>query len=248
MNITRSAGDAADVADFVFSGSTPVRFRGHLESARVVSVGINPSVREFCSRDGSELTGGARRFETRASLEAATVCSTMEDRTKRVEQRCTHYFENAPYLAWFTPMEELVQGITGGSFFDGSAYHLDLVHAATEPLWGQLPKWVQRTLLQQDRAEVEQQLSNPALEIVYLNGRTVSEEVGRFVALTRRPAQFRGEGATRQFFRGRHGGALVIGSSSNIQEERLRTDARADFMKWIITECLRDLASLRADA
>jgi len=228
--------------------STPVTFRGHQPTARVVSVGINPSIREFYSRNGSELDGDKRRFETTASLGVGSMSDVTEAMEMRMRQRCLSYFGCNPYMDWFAPMELLVRGITGTSFFDGSAYHLDLVHWATDPLWGRLGKGVQRELLLRDRPAVVEQLDNPSLEIIYLNGKTVCDEVSSFVALSGRPARFRGQGSQRRFYRGRHGKAMVIGCSSNIQEERLKTTDRADFIQWIISECRSDLEALASNA
>lgn len=235
------------VASSTLTLSTPVVFRGHQPTARVVSVGINPSIREFYSRSGSELDGDNRRFETTASLGLGSVSEVTQTMGTRMRQRCLSYFEGNPYMDWFAPMELLVRGITGTSFFDGSAYHLDLVHWATDPLWGRLSTGVQRELLLRDRPAVVEQLDSPSLEIIYLNGTTVCDEVSCIVALSTRAAQFRGQGHKRRFYRGRHGKAMVIGCSSNIQEERLKTTDRADFIKWIISECRSDLGALASN-
>lgn len=232
-------------ASAILAGSTPVVFRGECSSARVVTVGINPSIREFFTRGGAELDGDLRRFETTASLGVESGGDLSDDMRSRTHRRCLDYFRGNPYLDWFSPMEGLVQDITGASFFDGSAYHLDLVHWATDPLWGQLSRSVRRELLDNDRPAVIDQLARPSLQIIYLNGRTVCEEVAGFVTLSHRPAQFRGQGSTRRFFRGRHGDALVVGCSSNIQEERIKAVDRVGFLQWVVTECRRDLDTLR---
>ncbi len=227
------------------TNSTPVASRGHQLTARVVSVGINPSIREFYSRNGSELDGDERRFETLRSLGVTSLGDLTHALDARIQQRCRSYFENNPYMSWFAPMELLIRGITGASFFDGSAYHLDLVHWATDPLWGRLSRETRRELLLRDRPAVLDQLDNPSLEIIYLNGKTVCDEVSGFVALSSRSAQFRGQGSQRRFYRGHHGDAMVIGCSSNIQEERLKTADRDHFMQWIMAECGNDLQALQ---
>lgn len=231
----------------ILMGSTPVAFRGEVAGAHVVTVGINPSIREFFARGGTELTDDLRRFETIASLDVGSVADLTGAMRRRIDQRCLDYFGGNPYMEWFGPMEGLVRDITGASFFDGSAYHLDLVHWATEPLWGQLPHDTRRTLLDRDRAAVIEQLARKSLRIIYLNGRTVCDEVSGFIPLTSRPAQFRGQGATRRFYRGNHGGSFVVGCSSNIQEERVKAEDRAYFLQWVAQECRRDLSVLRSD-
>ncbi|MGO1385047.1 MAG: hypothetical protein ACTHWA_11110 [Arachnia sp.] len=207
-------------------------------------MGINPSIREFYTRSGRELDGDARRFETLASLGVASLSDLDDGMASRIRERCLAYFERNPYMEWFAPMEHLLAGLTGASFFDGTAYHFDLVHKATDPLWGRLTTASRQALLRRDHPSVLNQLGNPSLEIVYLNGKTVCEEVSRFIPLNNRFAQFRGQGPRRSFHSGRHGDAMVIGCSSNIQEERLKTVDRDDFMAWIVTECRRDLEAL----
>lgn len=242
--MTVDLGASTVMADL--RNSTPVALRGHQPTARVVSLGINPSIREFYSRNGKELDGDKRRFETVTSLGVGSMDEVTEAMVGRMHERCLAYFERNPYMDWFAPMELLVHGITRSSFFDGSAYHLDLVHTATDPLWGRLGKEARQALLIRDRPVVLEQLDNPSLEIIYLNGKTVCEQVSGFIPLSSRAAQFRGQGARRRFYRGRHGNAVVIGCSSNVQEERLKTADRADFMRWIISECSGDLAALRS--
>ena len=225
-------------------GSTPVNFRGPLPTARVASIGINPSVREFLSRDGRELTGTQRRFESLSSLGITSMAHAPAPILDRIRRRCLEYFSADPYMEWFGPMEDVIHALTGASYFDGSACHMDLVQWATRPLWGQLDHTSRRRLLAEGRPILAEQLDNDALEIIYLNGRTVCDAVGEFVPLTSRIARFRDTGARRTFFCGVHRQARVVGCSSNIQEERLRTADREPFMAWIIDECRRDLAEL----
>ncbi len=230
----------------VLVDSTPVFFRGHQPSARVATVGINPSVREFFARGGEELTGTRRRFETLSSLRVDSMGDATDAMMEQIQQRCLEYFEVNPYMKWFIPIEAMIHAITGASYFDGSACHLDLVQWATKPLWGQLDRHVREELLSADRAFVAAQLGSGSLDVIYLNGRTVCDAVSGFVPLSSRAARFRGEGTQRHFFRGVHGRALVVGCSSNIQEERLRTADRQDFLAWIVDECRRDLEALRS--
>lgn len=57
-------GDHPDVLGW----ACPVPFFGHLESARLATVGINPSNLEFTTADRTELTGPPRRLPTLSSL------------------------------------------------------------------------------------------------------------------------------------------------------------------------------------
>ncbi len=245
MDVTAAAGQAGRGLPCILPGSTPVLLRGRQPDARVASVGINPSIREFLSRAGDELTGAHRRFETLSSLGIDLMTDATDSMLQRMRRRSLDYFEANPYMEWFAPMEALVHAVSGASYFDGSACHLDLVPWATRPLWGGLDAAARAHLLAAGRPLVAEQLTNPALDIIYLNGRTVCEAVGEFIPLTRRTARFREQGPRRSFFRGLHHRAIVVGCSSNLQEERLRSADREDFMAWVIDECTRDIAELR---
>ena len=51
-------------------GALPVLFFGDIFTARVATVGLNPSDQEYLDSHGTELDGVKRRFETLASLGA----------------------------------------------------------------------------------------------------------------------------------------------------------------------------------
>ncbi|MGW0454520.1 hypothetical protein [Gordonia sputi] len=59
--------DAPD-SDRVLEWASPVPVFGDLKTARIATVGINPSNREFVDRSGEELVGRARRLTTLTSL------------------------------------------------------------------------------------------------------------------------------------------------------------------------------------
>ncbi|MDO5735708.1 MAG: hypothetical protein Q4P15_04475 [Propionibacteriaceae bacterium] len=228
----------------VLPGCTPVVFRGDQPHARVATIGINPSIREFLTRGDEELAGPQRRFETLSSLGIASLSEATDDMVDQVVQRCLDYFVSNPYRVWFDPMESLVNELFGASYFGSTCCHLDVVQWATRPLWGNLDPSVRSQLVAGGVEFVRPQLSHDSLDAVYLNGRTVCEALATIIPLSARTARFRDTGPPRGFFRGLYDGVAVVGCSANLQVERVRAEDRAAFTAWVIGECRRDLAAI----
>jgi hypothetical protein len=121
-------------------GSLPVLFFGDAFASSVATVGINPSRQEYLSKEGEELTGSLRRFETLGSLAAESRASLTDLQADTAIQRMRRYFNpESPVYGWFGGLSRVVEGM-GMSFRDRSAAHLDLVQEATDPVWSQLMK------------------------------------------------------------------------------------------------------------
>jgi hypothetical protein len=110
----------------VVLGSTPVVAFGECRSARVATLGLNPSRQEFLDQNGRELTGADRRFETLRSLGATRLEDAGDSTIRRVFDGCCGYFFRNPYRRWFDQLENIIRPL-GASYYDGSACHLDLV-------------------------------------------------------------------------------------------------------------------------
>jgi hypothetical protein len=120
--------------------------------ARVATVGINPSSREF--QDGRKrlLPDDAKRLADLDLLEAESSSDLPDPAVATVMKWCRNYFQHHPYTRWFDKLNALVRG-AGADFYDGTACHLDLVQWATDPVWGAFPKAdaaVQAHLLAED--------------------------------------------------------------------------------------------------
>lgn len=233
---------------FVVPDSTPVPFFGNQPTARVATVGINPSSREFATDQGVELDGPRRRFETRASLGVAPDEELSDDHVAAIYQRCLSYFEDTSvaYWHWFEKLEQIIQPLTEASFLDGTACHLDLVQWATKPVWnGITDRQVRAALAERDFEFLLGQLSAPHLEIAYLNGSQVHKVLSTLIPLETRKETFR-PGVTRSFYRGRYAGTAIVGCSSFIQNEHIRREEKQDFFAWVVSECRKDLDDLGA--
>jgi hypothetical protein len=165
--------------DAVVSGSTPVVSFGDLGTARIATLGLNPSRVEFLDREGRELTGRDRRLATLRSLEAEQLDRLDDDQVAQVVRDCFSYFSRQPYTQWFDRLDRVLQHGAGASYYDGSACHLDLVPWATDPTWGGLSKSTQRQLLAHEADHLATLLRHADLKLVVVNGRSVIDALER---------------------------------------------------------------------
>ncbi|MGH7047409.1 MAG: hypothetical protein ACREE2_13595 [Stellaceae bacterium] len=164
-------------ATAVILGATPVIAFGDPRRAEIATLGINPSLHEFCEADGSLLTGPARRLSTLESLGAEATASLTEDQIQVLVGECAAYFSVNPYQRWFDPLDQVLRDGLGASYYDGSACHLDLVQWATSPVWGDLVPGVRRRLLDESLPYLRDQLRLRNLRFVLINGREVLDQV-----------------------------------------------------------------------
>src|SRR5207253_9782720 len=121
----------------VIPWSSPVPVFGSLQTSYVGTVGLNPSNREFVDACGVELVDDARRFETLRSLGLGSWKGAGRQHVRRIAASMVEYFANNPYDAWFRRLDGLISD-TGGSFYGGTASHVDLIPFATFVKWSTL--------------------------------------------------------------------------------------------------------------
>jgi hypothetical protein len=163
--------------------SLPVLFFGDGLSARVATIGINPSDREYLNPEGELLHGRAQRFATLESLGAGSRAELNDEQADlAIEIMRSYYDDGKPvHGAYFRHLSNFLAG-AGASYADRSAVHLDLVQEATSPVWGKLDKEERAGLLQCDLPFLVWQLNLlPRLRAAICAGATVSREVGQRV-------------------------------------------------------------------
>lgn len=201
----------------VVPGTLPVISFGNVASARVASLGLNPSVREFKDAAGTWLTGSAQRLPTYDSLGIEGPDELTEEIVGTVIDRCYGYFSGNPYWQWFRPLGDMVTAVTGSRYEDGSACHLDLVQWATDPVWGGIDDAaVQRGLIEEDREFLVQQLRWEGIRVVIMNGSGVMDAVRR-LDVTLEHAATLDEGIGCKVYVGEGYGARFVGWSQNVQ-------------------------------
>ncbi len=154
---------------FVVPGSTPVVAFGDPRTARVATLGLNPSRLEFLDRQGRELDGTARRFETLDSLGVPSLAAADGRTVERTFEACCAYFHRNPLRAWFDQLDAVL-GTVGASYYAGTACHLDLVQWGTDPTWGRLPPETRERLLAEDVPFMLEQLRQEPVRLLLLNG------------------------------------------------------------------------------
>jgi hypothetical protein len=157
---------------------------GNPETARVATLGINPSSREFVDINGRELQGRSRRFHTLASLGLRRWADAEERHLRLVKQCCVNYFRGNPYDAWFRKLDYIIAGASATYYgVLSSACHLDLVPYATSPKWAMLAQWQRAFLLRQSVRAIAEILRESKIDILILNGRSVVEEFQRIAGV-----------------------------------------------------------------
>ena len=164
----------------VLPWGSPVLAFGDLSTARVATVGVNPSDREFVDLSGQELKGRRRRFHTLHSLGLESWAEADARHMRMILDTYRSYFFRNPYDSWFRRLDFVIAG-TGASYYDpaGSACHLDLVPYATERKWSALGAHQRTLLLDLSRDILGNLLRDSAIDVLVLNGNSVVRQFER---------------------------------------------------------------------
>lgn len=159
------------------SGSLPVLFFGDIFSARIATLGINPSQQEYLDPSGRELTGNARRFQTLTSLQASTRAALTDEQCEKAVSTMRDYFKNGEQVYhWFRSLERVIHGMSYSyTSPTRNVVHLDLIQEATAPTWSALEKQAPleaSALLAADFPFLRWQLETFPLRAVVCNGKT----------------------------------------------------------------------------
>jgi hypothetical protein len=169
----------------VIRWGAPVPAFGDPSTARVATLGLNPSNREFLDDAGRELDGAARRFHTLASLGLTAWDEVDVRHLELVIQSCRQYFNHNPYDRWFRKLDQLIAG-TGTSYYAhlpegagerrGLACHLDLIPYATRCKWMELTTLQRSRLLGRSGDALGKLLRDSPIGILVLNGQSVVDQ------------------------------------------------------------------------
>ena len=152
----------------------PVPSFGDLPKAKLATLGLNPSNREFVDEKGQELDGPLRRFHTLNSLGLKSWAEVDAWHLRSIIDSCCSYFSNNPYDAWFKRLDQVVSS-TGVSFYgrQSEAAHLDLIPYATEHKWTELSARQRSTLLNVAADTLALLLRDSLVRVLLLNGQSV---------------------------------------------------------------------------
>ncbi|MBK8522470.1 MAG: hypothetical protein IPL54_16985 [Chitinophagaceae bacterium] len=158
----------------VIAWSCPVPLFGNIVNAKIATLGLNPSNREFVDQDGIELSGSERRFQTLSSLGLNCWSNVKPKHINLILEDCEDYFNRNPYDAWFKKLDHIISGTSMSYYFpSGQACHLDLIPFATSRKWSELSSIQQDLLLTSSSEYFASILNSSKIELLILNGRTV---------------------------------------------------------------------------
>ncbi len=213
------ASQAPPVGCFVVPVSTPVVAFGYPLNPEVATLGINPSSGEFLDRRKDLLREDKRRLATLESVGAASYADIDTARATQIVDDCADYFERRPY-AWFNPLNEVLSGALGVTYFTKSACHLDLVQWATDPIWQGLDEAARQRLLSSDRTFLIKQLRHEGYRLVVVAGRTAMAWIAKAGLVSWKPVARLDQAPAATLFVGQSDGSpRFIGWSCNLQSQ-----------------------------
>lgn len=161
----------------VIRWGAPIPSFGDLFAARVATVGLNPSNREFVDELGNELEGTSRRFHTLSSLGLGAWTDADARHLQLMLASYRNYFTSNPYDRWFKRLDDVIAG-TGSSYYEplGGACHIDLIPYATSCKWTQLSHRQRTSLLMLGTELLALLLKDSPLRLLVLNGQSVVDQ------------------------------------------------------------------------
>ena len=175
--------DVCSASSNVIEWSAPVPVFGDPVKARVATLGLNPSNREFVDQNGTELSGKYRRFHTLTSLGLQRWTDATSKHVSMLEETCSIYFTGNPYDLWFRALDRVIAS-TGASYYSRSACHLDLIPYATACKWVALRPIERSRLMEMSAEALALLLLQSKISVLILNGRTVAESLQRMTDIS----------------------------------------------------------------
>jgi hypothetical protein len=166
--------EQALVRSDVIPWSSPVPSFGDPSRARVATLGLNPSNREFVDTEGRELDGKIRRFPTLNSLGLRSWSTARREHVELIVDACQAYFLRNPYDGWFRKLDFVIAS-TQASYYDerNRACHLDLIPFATTRKWTELKREQRSSLLRFAGDTLARVLRDTPVRVMVLNGASV---------------------------------------------------------------------------
>ena len=161
----------------IAKGTTPVISFGDYTTAKIATIGINPSIREFKPSKGVLFDKSKKRLTDHDTLGISMEYKQYSDaEATKIWEGCKSYFQNKnAYWTWFKHLEELIQH-TGASY-KSDATHLDITPWTTEPVWSKLDAGDASKLLGLNLSNLNKQIEYSGIRTVLFNGRQVYRHI-----------------------------------------------------------------------
>jgi hypothetical protein len=221
----------------IVPASTPVVSFGDPTKARVATLGINPSDKEFLDKDGNLLVSSKQRLATLPFLGASRCEDLTDEQVQTVVEWCNNYFQCNWYKKWFGPIEQWILPRINASYMDGSACHLDLIQWSTSPVWQNLNQTSEtRKLLDDGIEHLKAQLATENITTVIALGRTVWDQLLAtkmcYVIDESKISICNGK-ASSTLRIGEGTGTRFVGWTSNLQSQPLTKGDRETLGNWL---------------
>ena len=220
----------------IVEGSTPVVSFGDCTTARVATLGINPSYEEFQDSDGVILKADKKRLVDHESLGGDFRNGLTESQAEKVVTGCSSYFSKRPF-DWFDEIENVALKPNGMSYRSGEACHLDIIQWATNPIWSKITNQKEcASLLENDSEFLRFQITSQNYDFIFLNGNTVIKQLKSLNLVKLRHSGFTpfGHGVRRsRLWLGELGNTKFIGWNLNIQRHETTSSNKEALSSWI---------------
>lgn len=178
----------SDISEYAIKIGTPILYFGNINKAKVATLGINPSNKEFYDNNNNELSGDTRRFHTLASLGLDKWGNITDDDYSRILASFDNYFAGNPYNIWFKHLDYLLSGCEISYYFPyNNAVHLDLSPIATESKWSDIPAAVRKMMLDSGAEILTKLINESPIETIILNGQTIIKYVEALSGISFQP-------------------------------------------------------------
>ncbi|MFP3042406.1 hypothetical protein LQZ19_11375 [Treponema primitia] len=168
---------------FITPQTTPIVFFGNYDKSKVCTISLNPSDKEFIDNSNDLLDfKNNERLCSRKKLRRNDNEELTDDEANAVLKYCNEYFKVHPYKGWFDPLDYFIKHFGNYSYYDDTCVHLDLVQWATTPKWNDVPQNIRQRHLNND-LPVLKYLLNKDFEVMFLNGKTVVDNVAQCLDL-----------------------------------------------------------------
>ena len=140
----------------IVKDSTPVVSFGNPMRARIATIGLNPSYKDFLNKDRSPLPESQRCLATLPSLGIQRYDEINDQIAVKIIDKCAKYFDKPSYKEWFRPLDEILRNGASASYYSKeaclhTACHLDLSPWATSDTWKNLSDPVRLRLMRGQR-------------------------------------------------------------------------------------------------
>ena len=198
--------------------SIPIVFFGEIEKARLATIAINPSNREFTNTKHEIFPPNKKRFVDRDILGVSDNDTLSLKQAEMVYQSLCNFFHKRPYMQWFGQLEKLFLE-ANLSYFKGDIINLDISPWATSVKWSNLTEEQRSDLVSHGGKLLQTILNAGQLRCLFVNGKTAIDHVSRHITTLTSHSVIQ-LNRRCEIFVGKYNNLKIVGWSNYLQQER----------------------------